>query len=43
MPAAYLNEFSRLQDAVPTFSTAQARVLLEEGLGRPVDQVGGGG
>lgn len=39
MPEAYLIEFARLQDNVPTFSTVQARGLLEEGLGRPVDSV----
>ena len=28
-----------LQDNVPTFSTMEARVVLEDGLGRPVDTI----
>jgi len=40
LPQAYLDEFVRLQDNVPTFSTMEARIVLEEGLdGRPVDAV----
>ena len=40
LPQAYLDEFVRLQDNVPTFSTMEARVVLEEGLdGKPVDAV----
>ena len=40
LPQAYLDEFARLQDKVPTFSTMEARVVLEECLGgRPVDAI----
>mmetsp|Transcript_16307 Transcript_16307/g.35263 ORF Transcript_16307/g.35263 Transcript_16307/m.35263 type:complete len:1034 (+) Transcript_16307:166-3267(+) len=39
VPTPYLDEFSKLQDNVPTFSTMEARVVLEEGLGQPVDAV----
>ena len=40
LPQTYLDELVRLQDNVPTFSTMEARVVLEEGLGgRPVDTV----
>ena len=33
-PEAYLEEFRRLQDNVPTFSTVEARVVLEDGAPR---------
>lgn len=39
LPKVYLDEFCRLQDNVRTFSTVEARFVLEEGLGRPVDTV----
>eukprot|EP00798_Chlamydomonas_sp_ICE-L_P030592 gene30592-35603_t len=39
VPEVYITEFSKLQDNVPTFSTMDARTVLEEGLGCPVDQV----
>ncbi|KAJ9524327.1 hypothetical protein QJQ45_008527 [Haematococcus lacustris] len=39
MPEVYLKEFSVLQDKVATFSTVEARIVLEEGLGCPVDSV----
>ncbi|GAX83432.1 hypothetical protein CEUSTIGMA_g10857.t1 [Chlamydomonas eustigma] len=39
LPQKYLDELSRLQDNVPTFSTVEARVVLEDGLGRSVDSV----
>lgn len=39
LPQAYLDEFTRLQDNVQTFSTTEARVVLEEGLGTSVDAV----
>lgn len=31
VPEAYLSEFRRLQDNVKTFSTVEARAVLEEG------------
>ncbi|KAG2436368.1 hypothetical protein HXX76_006675 [Chlamydomonas incerta] len=39
VPPPYLEEFKRLQDNVRTFSTVDAREVLEEGLGCPVDRV----
>lgn len=39
VPPPYLEEFKRLQDNVRTFSTVEAREVLEEGLGCPVDRV----
>ncbi len=39
VPEPYLQELCKLQDSVPTFSTVDARTVLEEGLGQPVDQV----
>jgi len=39
LPQAYLDEFQSLQDNVATFSTSDARVVLEEGLGRSVDTI----
>ncbi|KAG1666030.1 hypothetical protein FOA52_006904 [Chlamydomonas sp. UWO 241] len=39
LPQVYLDEFARLQDNVQTFSTVEARDVLEEGLGRPVDTI----
>eukprot|EP00798_Chlamydomonas_sp_ICE-L_P016541 gene16541-22770_t len=39
VPEAYLAEFAKLQDNVPTFSTQEAREVLEDGLGCSVDQV----
>ena len=37
-PDTYVR-FCTLQDNVPTFSTMEARVVLEDGLGRPVDTI----
>ena len=39
IPETYLKELRALQDNVRTFSTVEAREVLEEGLGQPVDQV----
>ncbi|GLI67906.1 hypothetical protein VaNZ11_012232 [Volvox africanus] len=39
VPPPYLEEFKRLQDNVRTFSTIEAREVLETGLGCSVDQV----
>lgn len=39
VPPAYLEEFKRLQDNVRTFSTVEAREVLESGLGCSVDRV----
>eukprot|EP00798_Chlamydomonas_sp_ICE-L_P022750 gene22750-29917_t len=39
LPDEYLSEFAKLQDNVPTFSTMEARGVLEEGLGTSVDNV----
>ncbi|KAG2484763.1 hypothetical protein HYH03_016417 [Edaphochlamys debaryana] len=38
-PPEYLEQLRRLQDNVKTFSTMEAREVLEEGLGCPVDRV----
>ncbi len=39
VPPPYLEEFKRLQDNVRTFSTVEAREVLESGLGCSVDRV----
>jgi len=39
IPQVYINELQRLQDNVKVFPTVEARRVLEEGLGRPVDTV----
>lgn len=39
IPQVYINELQRLQDNVKVFPTVEARCVLEEGLGRPVDTV----
>lgn len=39
VPPVYLEELKRLQDNVPTFSTVEARYVLEDGLGRSVDTI----
>ncbi|KXZ44555.1 hypothetical protein GPECTOR_65g173 [Gonium pectorale] len=39
VPPPYLEEFKRLQDNVRTFSTIEAREVLESGLGCSVDRV----
>lgn len=39
VPPDYIAEFTRLQQHVPPFPVAQARQIIEEELGRPVDAV----
>lgn len=39
LPVAYLEELQKLQDRVPPFSNELAKQLIEEGLGRPVEEV----
>ena len=39
LPTQYLEELSALQDALPTFSDADAFALVEKELGRPMDQM----
>ncbi|GLJ48114.1 hypothetical protein SUGI_1015930 [Cryptomeria japonica] len=39
LPVAYLGELQKLQDRVPPFSNEVAKQLIEEGLGRPVEEV----
>ncbi|HEY1014870.1 MAG TPA: AarF/ABC1/UbiB kinase family protein [Herpetosiphonaceae bacterium] len=38
-PAPYIEELSRLQDTVPPFPSEQAIALVEEELGRPIDEL----
>ena len=39
IPEAYALELRQLQDAVPPFSDAQAKKVIEQQLGRPIDDV----
>lgn len=39
LPVAYLEELQKLQDKVPPFCNEVAKHLIEEGLGRPVEEV----
>lgn len=39
LPVAYLEELQKLQDKVPPFDNELAKHLIEEGLGRPVEEV----
>lgn len=39
LPVAYLEELEKLQDKVPSFANEVAKHLIEEGLGRPVEEV----
>lgn len=39
LPVAYLEELQKLQDKVPPFSSEVGKHMIEEGLGRPVEEV----
>lgn len=39
LPPAVMRELTRLQDRIDTFPTADARAVVEQELGRPLDEV----
>lgn len=39
VPESFINEFQKLQDKVPPFSTKQARKTIETQLGKPIEQL----
>ncbi len=39
LPPAYIKELSRLQDRVPPVPTSEIRAVIEESLGRPVEEL----